>query len=143
MDVVQQMQDKLIATEKFASVEDSVALTELSSKAFRGQAAVWVGELSSLPGQNTRDIGDPVQFEDQVYGVVIGVKSVNDRHGSAAKETLTPKRLIVRQQFFGWTPDGFDPFLLGGAEILSFANGALFWVERFRTQRMITSEDLL
>ncbi|PIP98549.1 MAG: hypothetical protein COW76_20520 [Shewanella sp. CG18_big_fil_WC_8_21_14_2_50_42_11] len=143
MDVVQQMQAKLTATGEFATVEDSVALTELTAKSIRGQTAVWVGELSSLPDQNVRDIGDPVQFEDQVFGVVIGVRSVNDRHGSAAKETLTPKRLIVRQQFFGWTPDGFDPFVLGGAELLVFANGALFWVERFRTRRMITKEDLL
>lgn len=143
MDVVQQMQDLLTATGEFTTVGDSVALTELSSKLIRGQASVWVGELSSLAGKNTRDIGAPVQFEDQVFGVVIGVKSVNDPLGSNAKQTLTGKRLAVRQQLFGWQPNGYDQFLLAGAELLTFANGALFWVERFRTQRMITSEDLL
>lgn len=143
MDVVQQMQGLLTATGEFTTVGDSVALTELSSKLIRGQSSVWVGELSSLAGQNTRDIGTPVQFEDQVFGVVIGVKSVNDPLGSNAKQTLTGKRLAVRQQLFGWQPDGYDPFLLAGAELLTFAAGALFWVERFRTQRLITSEDLL
>lgn len=143
MDVVQQMQDLLTATGEFTEVKDSVALTELTSKSIRGKTSAWVGELSSLPGKSTRDIGDPVQFEDQVFGVLIGIKSVNDRLGSTSKDTLNAKRLAVRQQFFGWQPDGYDPFVLAGAELLIFAQGALFWVERFRTQRMITKEDLL
>ncbi|KUJ73928.1 hypothetical protein AVO42_00460 [Thiomicrospira sp. XS5] len=143
VDVVIEMQQRLDATGAFAKVADSVALTELSAKLIHGQASAWVGELSSLPGQNTRDIGDPVQFEQQVFGVVIGVRSINDPHGSAAKQTLQTKRLAVRQQLFGWTPDGYDRFLLAGAELLTFAEGALFWVERFTTKRMITMEDLL
>lgn len=143
MDVVTQMQQRLEATGAFSKVSDSVALTALSAKLIHGQAAAWVGELSSVPAQSTRDIGDPIQFEQQVYGVVIGVRSVNDPTGSVAKQALQPKRLVVRQQLFGWTPDGYDRFLLAGAELLTFADGALFWVERFQTQRMISKETLL
>lgn len=143
MDVISQIIEKLNATAAFTRVADSVALSELSAKLIHGQSAAWVGELSSVPGQNNRDIGEPIQFEQQVYGVVIGVRSVNDPLGSRAKLTLQTKRLAVRQQLFGWSPEGYDAFLLAGAELLTFSEGALFWVERFQTQRMITTETLL
>lgn len=143
MDVISQMIEKLNATGAFNRVSDSVALSELSAKLIHGQSAAWVGELSSVPGQNTRDIGEPIQFEQQVYGVVIGVRSVNDPLGSIAKQTLQAKRLAVRSELFGWRPDGYDPFLLAGAELLTFSEGALFWVERFQTQRMISKDTLL
>ncbi|MGE4501983.1 MAG: hypothetical protein AB7D03_03835 [Thiomicrospira sp.] len=143
MDVISQMIEKLNATGAFNRVSDSVALSELSAKLIHGQSAAWVGELSSVPGQNTRDIGEPIQFEQQVYGVVIGVRSVNDPLGSIAKQTLQAKRLAVRSELFGWSPDDYDPFLLAGAELLTFSEGALFWVERFQTQRMISKETLL
>lgn len=143
MDIVEEMQAMLIATAAFSKVEDSVALTELSAKAIRGKSAAWVGELSSVPTTNTRDIGDAIQFEQQVYGVVIGVRSINDTQGAQAKQTLQPLRKVVRQAFFNWHPEGYDRFLLAGAEMLTFSDGALFWVERFKTQRMITTETLL
>ncbi|WP_321276923.1 hypothetical protein [Thiomicrorhabdus indica] len=143
MEVVQQIQQRLEAIAAFDRVTDSVALSDLSAKAIRGQANAWVGELSSVPGQETRDIGPVVQMEKQVYGVVIGVRSINERDGLNAKQALQPKRLAVRQQLFGWAPVGYDRFVLAGAELLTFADGALFWVERFSTQRMISQENLL
>jgi len=143
MDVVQQIQQRLEATTQFNRVSDSVALSDLSAKSISGQASAWVGELSSVPGQETRDIGSVVQMEKQVYGVVIGVRSINERDGQNAKQTLQIKRLAVRQKLFGWTPEGYDRFVLAGAELLTFADGALFWIERFSTQRMISEENLL
>lgn len=143
MDVVQQIAQRLEATGEFDRVGDSVALSDLSLKAIRGQSAAWVGELSSVAGQAARDIGPLVQMEKQVYGVVIGVRSINERDGLNAKRALQAKRLAVRTQLFDWAPAGYDRFVLAGGELLTFADGALFWVERFSTQRMISKENLL
>lgn len=143
MDILDQMLQRLVDTGTFGKVGFDFDLVRMEQKAIVGQSSAWVLDISSYPEQNSRDTGSPLQVERQVYGVIIGVKSFNDPQGRQARQQLRPLRESVRQAFFGWQVPGYNTFTLAGSERLAFTGDALWYVERFETKRIISTETLL
>lgn len=136
--------DELKSQNAFADVGIALGLPDLKSQVILGDAMALVIELRANPDSNHRDIGDPIQREMQVYAVLIGVKSYNDPTGSQTAQHLEQKRLGVRQALFGKRPyPHYEALILAGAELLHFSDEAIFWVERFQTAHVITTESLL
>lgn len=143
MELLQRFEQLLVESSAFDKVEHAIELTDLEGRAIKGSSSVWYGELNGSPVQATQDLGVTLQDERQVFGVVIGVKAVNDRKGTKANQILQAKREVVRGLFFGLEHATYHPMLLAGASMLAFKDGSLFWIERFATQTTISQENLL
>lgn len=96
----------------------------------------FVCPIGERPTNNERelDIGQPLQQVLVSFGVVIGVASINDATGDKALETLETVRAQLQTALLGFSPAGdFEPIVLGNSDLVGFADGGLWWLDRFST----------
>lgn len=144
----QQIITEIINSTAFRKVSIAIDFEPvLDEKNIAGNAQAWVIELKTNAKQNTRDMGSPVQIEEQFFAVIIGVKKVNDSDGAKTTKLLKDKRLAVRQSLFGFIPktlnDSYTPLVLAGSRLLKIKDGLTFWAEIFATTHQIDSENLI
>ena len=126
-----------------SDVEPTLGLPNLDNLVIYGDVQAWVYELAGTPVA-LESTGRLLQQEVQLYAVLIGIKTHNDSTGSSAVARLQQVRLEVRKALFDVVPvSGYQAFELAGAELLHFADSAVFWLERFKTSHLISAENLL
>lgn len=142
------IQDKiallLLNSAVFNKVEVTLGVPDFENLAIVGNEQAWVIELYSRPDDPLPGLGNILQQEHQVYAVLIGIKTVNDKGGIRAVATLEQKRQDTRQAIFQVAPaGGYDRFSLVSSELMHYSKNAVFWVERFKTSHLISAENLL
>jgi len=148
IDTAQQIINELIASHAFRGVSLAIdSESVMQEKQIAGKAEAWIIEFKTNPKQNSRDMGDPVQIEQQFFAVIIAVKNINDADGEKATEVLKEKRLAVRKKLFGFTPkavnNSYTPMTLAGSRLLKIKNPITFWAEIFSTTHQIDMENLI
>lgn len=96
----------------------------------------FVTPISDQPSGNSRepDIGQPLQETTITFGVVIGIRSINDPTGEKGLVALEKKRKALRSALMGWKPDSeHEPVLIGSGSLIGFAENGLWWLDRFST----------
>ena len=138
--------DKLVSDDVFKSVESLLSLALIDELRVAKEHQAWLIEMSTKAEGNQRDIGSPLQEERVVYGVLIGVKARNSKTGSSAEDKLDELKFQVRKALFGFLPTAYQTdyqmLTLESGSLLRFIDGAVFWLERFQTKRIITQENL-
>ena len=135
----------LKAVNKFGKVGSTLSLASISS-AFKNEKACWVFEVSTSPSEPLPGIGNLLQKETVIFGVVLAVKALNDRTGIKSEDALDTLKADVRAELFEFLPseleDEYDRLELAGGELLSVGEGKVSWIERFKTERLITKGSL-
>lgn len=134
MDLLESTEARLTDQPGINRVGSAIALAAvLDSKPQTGVGA-WVVLLSERPTGNTRTVGQALQKMDLTIGVVLAVRSLNDQSGSKGSAALQLARDAVRNQLFGWQPDGAElPYLLGGGDIVKMEKDTIWWMDRYTT----------
>ena len=141
--IQEQIVQLIKANSIMSNVEPTLGLPNLDNLIIYGDSQAWVYELAGNPIA-VEGTGKLLQQETQLYAVLIGIKTHNDNTGSSATAQLQQARQEVRQALFDVVPSpNYWAFELAGAELLHFAENAVFWVERFKTSHLISSENLL
>lgn len=107
---------------------------------FKGNSTVaqvecFVVPVSERPMGNTRTSGRALQEVQVTVGIVIAIRSLNDVTGERGQDQLEQIRALVRDQLFGWTPDGASThYLLGNGDLIKMEAGRIFWMDRYITK---------
>ena len=120
----------------FDQVGGAANVREAIGEPIHRSSVAYVVPVNERPAGNSRDvdIGQPLQEMVITFGVVIGIKSVNDSTGNKAITTLESYRTNLRNSLYGWKPNAaYEPILLGDGDLVAFASGGLWWVDRFTT----------
>jgi len=148
IDTAQQIINELIASHAFRGVSLAIdSESVMQEKQIKGNAQAWVIELKTNAKQNSRDMGTPVQIEQQLFAVIMAIKQVNDGDGEKTAAILKEKRLAVREKLFGFVPksvnDSYTPLVLAGSRLLKIKKPITFWAEIFSTTHQIDMENLI
>ena len=120
----------------FDHVDGAANVRDAIGQPIQRASVDFVVPVRERPAPNGRDvdIGQPLQEMIVTFGVVIGIKSVNDSTGNKAITTLESYRTNLRNSLYGWKPNAaYEPILLGDGDLVAFASGGLWWVDRFTT----------
>lgn len=71
-----------------------------------------------------------------IFGIMIGVRSINDRLGSNINERLQRAIDEVRNAMLGWEPTDHDPITFLEGEVVAFLKGGAFWMEQYQTSHI-------
>ncbi|MGH1460999.1 MAG: phage tail terminator protein [Neptuniibacter sp.] len=94
----------------------------------------YVIPVSEVPGSNERSSGPARQKLNITIGVVIGIKASNDPSGERSADDLEAVRTVIRDNLFGWTPEGAKThFLLGKSSLVKMVPGGVWWLDQFTT----------
>lgn len=141
MSLINQVKAAVEATKKFRKVEKDVNLdANLNQKLISGNTSAWVVRLDRDVIDETDDLGELMQTEKIVFGVVIGIKAIRTDEVDDVLDSLCSS---VRECLFGKTLGNYDEITLAGSGLVRYVEGGLFWVERFKTKAYITKENLL
>ncbi len=136
----------LKAVNKFGKVGSTLSLASIGS-AFKNEKACWVFEVSTSPSEPLPDTGNLLQRETVIFGVVLAVKALNSRTGIKSEDALDALKADVRAELFEFLPSSlegkYDRLELAGGELLSVGDGKVSWIERFKTARLISRNNLL
>lgn len=120
----------------FDQVGGAANVREAMSKPIHRNSVAYVVPVNERPAGNSRDvdIGQPLQETVITFGVVIGIKSINDATGDKALVQLEQYRQTLRNSLYGWKPSSeFEPVLLGAGDLVGFVPQGLWWIDRFKT----------
>lgn len=130
---VEQRLASLVPSE-FKQVGSSMALSMIMNNPPPAGVSAWVIPLGEAPAGDSRTAGAALQKVNLTFGVLIGVRSVNDLHGNQSSQVLEQARDAVRNKLFGWTPNtAILPCLLGSSEMVSMDQAVIFWLDRYTT----------
>lgn len=120
----------------FDQVGGAANVREAIGEPIHRSSVAYVVPVNERPAGNSRDvdIGQPLQEMVITFGVVIGLKSINDSTGDKALVQLEQYRTALRNCLYGWKPSAnFEPVLLGAGDLVGFAPQGLWWIDRFTT----------
>jgi hypothetical protein len=120
----------------FDHVGGAANVREAIGEPIHRSSAAYVVPVNERPAGNSRDvdIGQPLTDVVITFGVVIGIKSINDSTGDKALAALAVYRSSLRESLYGWKPaDNYEPILLSNGDIVGFAPNGLWWIDRFTT----------
>ncbi|MFS1704487.1 hypothetical protein [Alteromonas sp. AMM-1] len=120
----------------FDHVGGAANVREAMGQPIHRSSVAYVVPVSESPVGNSRDvdIGQPLQESVITFGVVIGIKSINDSTGEKALIQLEQLRTALRNSLYGWKPSSdFEPVLLSKSDLVGFATQGLWWIDRFIT----------
>lgn len=105
------------------------------------QDSAFVVPVREFAAENQRTTGIYSQEITVVFGVMIGLRSVNDRLGSNINERLQAAIKAVRASIVGWEPSTeHEPVALVEGEIVAFMKGGAFWMEQYKTSYLYEQE---
>ena len=119
----------------FKRVEAAINLREVIKQPIHADNGAFVVPIAERPAGNSRDtdIGRPLQEINITFGVVIGLKSINDPTGEKGMAALEALRCSCRQKLYGYTPTDHDRILLAASDLVAFAANGIWWLDRFTT----------
>lgn len=120
----------------FDEVGTAANVRKAMSQPLHRHNAAFVVPVSDRPLTNSRDvdIGRPLQEFIVTFGVVIGLRAINDPTGEKTLAELKSLRASLRASLFGWKPDeDHERVLLGNGDLIGFTNDGLWWIDRFST----------
>lgn len=99
--------------------------------------AAYVVVLREQPQGDLRDTGLSVlQLVTYHVAVITVVRVANDKLGDKTNAISDQVRGGIKDQLFGWTPEGFDgPFIRGPSMLFDFEGGAHWHQDEFITER--------
>lgn len=119
---------------ELAMVDGAIAFSQAQTRAPQVGASAWVVPVSEQPAGDSRTAGPALQKSMVVIGVVIAVRSVNDRHGDKGRSPLEAARDAVRGKLYGWVPEGaLVPLLQAGSDLLKMDQSTIWWMDRYIT----------
>lgn len=125
---------------QIASVFDEVGtaanVRKAMSQPLHRNNAAFVVPVSNRPMTNSRDVdmGRPIQEFIVTFGVVIGLRAINDPTGEKTLAQLESLRSSLRESLFGWKPDeAHERVILGNGDLIGFTSDGLWWIDRFST----------
>lgn len=130
--VEQHLKDANLAN--FNLIESASELATVLTRSPQAGVNCWVVPLGERPEANRHTAGPALQKINITFGVVIAVRSVNDRRGNRGSDALEAARLAVRNQLFGWLPaNALTPTLLGASDLIKMEQATLWWMDRYTT----------
>jgi len=119
----------------FAEVGGAAQLSAVTADSLTRSPTAYVVLVDETPSGNEIACGPERQRVTATVGIVIGVRTINDRRGDKARDELATLRKQLRSSLFGWAPTAeHDPLLLGRGNLLKMLPGAIYWLDRFTTK---------
>lgn len=129
VDVIQRI------TPVFERVEGAANVRQAMAQPIHGSNIAFVVPMAVNPQANSRDhdIGQPLQEVLIEFGVVTGLRSVNDRTGERVLIEQAQLSEKARLQLHGWSPANHEPITLGNSSLVGFVENGLWWLDRYHT----------
>lgn len=135
MSLLLSVENKLAALKPaLFQVESGLALAAVINRPPQAGVAAWVVPLGERPSADKRTAGPALQKVGISVGIVLAVRSVNDKQGNRGSAALEQARDAVRNALFGWTPDGaLLPLLTAESDLIKMENSTIWWMDRYTT----------
>lgn len=123
-------------------VRSAAELASALEKGFDGKFAVFIVPLKDPAEPNEVDAGAHQQVVSPSFGIVYAVRDHADQHGGRGLDQLEDLREPVRALLMGWTPDPdcIEPADFVGGNVYAFADGAVWYLDEFRTGTVYRQE---
>ena len=90
-----------------------------------------MGEIDTAGQVNTYVASQDIQ---ETVGVMIAIRSINDRYGKDVNARLNTIKKAVRNIITGWEIEqGYSSFVFTQGEVVEFLKGGVFWMEQYTT----------
>ena len=98
----------------------------------------YIFRARSQAGANER-LNAVCQRVEEDIAVVVVTRHVGERGDSDGSDANAALCEAVSAALLGWEPDGYEPIIYRGGQLVSLRNGFFIWQELYRTARFIRS----
>lgn len=125
---------------KFDWVKSVLSVTDVQKKDIPGRYVAYVVPVKTDPKNLLNDEAGSIEEITTTFGILIGIKSINDRNGEKGNEILEDLLKCLQTSFIGFSPDdGYRACTLGTGQLISLASNGIWWMQHFKTTHSLES----
>lgn len=125
----------------FAEVTSALDPSQIVEDGMVTRDCAFVVPMAESAESDERTTGAYSQQITVSFGVMIGIRSFNDRHGKNINERLHTIKTELRKALLGWEIDpAYNEIELVQGELVAFLKGGAFWMEQYRTSYLYEQE---
>jgi hypothetical protein len=119
----------------YVNAESLASLQALSKQTLNHKNIAYVVPVGEKPEGNAREenVGMALQKVVITFGVITGIRSINDLSGERGLELLEQKRDELRELLHGHHFGDNEQTLLGPSNLVTYVDNGLYWIDRFTT----------